>query len=232
MSIVFYWYPFSSASPIACALAELQVPHERVKVDLKAGEQRRPEFLALNPNGKVPTLTVDGAPLFEALAIHLWLAEHWGVKQGLWPADGTPERLAAMSWCSWAYVTYGAAVWRLQHAAHGAEQYRDARQAEAAIADLDGLLGLLDSHLTPAVDAGRGLFAGRPGGVVGGRLHRVPGGAGGGAPQGQCLAGQGEGPAGHAGRGLRIRDRAGRRGPLPLTSPSRCRWPACRRRGS
>lgn len=148
MSIVFYWSPFSSASPIACALAELQVPHERVTVDLKAGEQRRPEFLALNPNGKVPTLTVDGAPLFEALAIHLWLAEHWGVKQGLWPADGTPERLAAMSWCSWAYVTYGAAVWRLHHAAHGAEQYRDARQAEVAIADLDGLLGLLDSHLT------------------------------------------------------------------------------------
>ena len=70
MSIVFYWSPFSSASPIACALAELQVPQERVKVDLKAGEQRRPEFLALNPNGKVPTLTVDGAPLFEALAIH------------------------------------------------------------------------------------------------------------------------------------------------------------------
>ena len=31
MSIVFYWSPFSSASPIACALAELQVPHERVK---------------------------------------------------------------------------------------------------------------------------------------------------------------------------------------------------------
>ena len=148
MSIVFYWYPQSSASPIACALAELQVPHERVKVDIRAGEQRRPEFLALNPNGKVPTLTIDGAPLFEALAIHLWLGENWGVKQGLWPAAGTPERLAAMSWCAWAYVTYGGVISRLHAAAHGDEAGRDARQAERAIADLDSLLGLLDAHLT------------------------------------------------------------------------------------
>lgn len=148
MSIVFYWHPQSSASPIACALAELQVPHERVKVDIRAGEQRRPEFLALNPNGKVPTLTVDGAPLFEALAIHLWLGERWGVEQGLWPAAGTSQRLAAMSWCTWAYVTYGSVISRLYAVAHGDEQSRDAHQAERAIADLDSLLGLLDAHLT------------------------------------------------------------------------------------
>lgn len=147
MSIVFYWHPQSSASPIACALAELQVPHERVKVDIRAGEQRRPEFLALNPNGKVPTLTVDGAPMFEALAIHLWLGENWGVKQGLWPVAGTPERLAALSWCAWAYVTYGAVLSRLFLTTYGDEQIRDAGQAARATADLDSLLGLLDVHL-------------------------------------------------------------------------------------
>lgn len=97
-SIVLYWHPMSSATPVACALAELGVPHRRVKVDIKAGEQRKPEYLALNPNGKVPTLTVDGAPMFEALAIQLWLAEEYGVAKGLWPAAGTPERLQAMSW--------------------------------------------------------------------------------------------------------------------------------------
>ena len=101
MSIVLYWHPMSSASPIASALAELDVAHERVLIDLKAGEQRRPEFLALNPNGAVPTLTVDGAPMFEALAIHLWLGERYGVERGLWPAADTPERLQAMSWCAW-----------------------------------------------------------------------------------------------------------------------------------
>lgn len=144
-NIVLYWHPMSSATPIACALAELGVPHERVKVDIHAGEQRHPDFLAINPNGKVPTLTVDGAPMFEALAMHLWLGERYGVEKGLWPAQGSPERLQAMSWCVWSYVTYGAQLVRLQAArdmgtpddAHG----RSGHQA------MDQLLTLLDARL-------------------------------------------------------------------------------------
>ncbi len=97
----------SSATPIACALAELGVPHERVKIDITTGEQRRPDYLALNPNGKAPTLTVDGAPMFEALAIEMWLGQTYGVESGLWPADGTPLHLQAMAWSTWAYVSYG-----------------------------------------------------------------------------------------------------------------------------
>ncbi|HEX5685837.1 MAG TPA: glutathione S-transferase family protein [Ideonella sp.] len=146
-SIVLYWHPMSSATPIAAALAELDVPHERVKVDIKAGEQRRPDYLALNPNGKVPTLTVDGAPMFEALAIQLWLGEQYGVARGLWPAAGTPERLQAMSWCTWAYVTYGAVLVRLQLATMGEERLRSAAHADAARDGLDQLLGLLDARL-------------------------------------------------------------------------------------
>ena len=147
-SIVLYWHPMSSATPIAAALAELDVPHERIKVDIKAGEQRRPEYLALNPNGKVPTLTVDGAPMFEALAIQLWLGEQYGVARGLWPAAGTPERLQAMSWCTWAYVTYGAVIVRLQLATMGDERLRSAVHADAAREGLDQLLGLLDARLS------------------------------------------------------------------------------------
>lgn len=147
MSIVFYWHPQSSASPVAAALAELAVPHKRVKVDIKTGEQRRPDYLALNPNGKVPTITVDGAPMFEALAIQLWLGEHYGVDRGLWPAPGTPDRLQAMSWCAWAYVTYGAALVRLHVAAHGEERLHSADHAAAAREALDELLGVLDARL-------------------------------------------------------------------------------------
>ena len=110
--IVLYWHPMSSATPVACALAELGVAHERVKVDITAGEQRQPGFLALNPNGKVPTLTVDGAPMFETVAIEMWLGETYGVEKGLWPAEGTPERLQAMAWSTWSYVTYGAQLVR------------------------------------------------------------------------------------------------------------------------
>jgi len=147
MSIVLYWHPMSSATPVACALAELDVPHERIKVDIRTGEQRRPEFLALNPTGKVPTLTVDGAPMFEALAIQLWLGEQYGVARGLWPAAGTPERLQAMSWCAWAYVSFGAVLVRLVVASHGDAALRHEAHAAAAREGLDQLLGLLDARL-------------------------------------------------------------------------------------
>jgi glutathione S-transferase len=147
MSIVFYWHPMSNATPVASALAELDIPHQRIKVDIKAGEQRRPEFLALNPNGKVPTLTVDGAPMFETLAIQLWLGERYGVERGLWPAAGTPERLLAMSWCAWAYVSYGAVVSRLHLATHHADAL-DSAGVEKVLDHVDELLAVLDGHLS------------------------------------------------------------------------------------
>lgn len=146
-SIVLYWHPMSSASPVACALAELDLPHERVKIDIRAGEQHRPDFLALNPNAKVPTLTVAGAPMFEALAIQLWLGETFGVERGLWPAAGTPERLQALSWCAWAYVSYGAVLTRLHRSTLGDEALRSSAHADAARAELNALLALLDARL-------------------------------------------------------------------------------------
>ena len=147
MSIVLYWHPMSSATPVACALAELGLPHQRIKIDIRAGEQQRPDYLALNPNGKVPTLTVDGAPMFEALAIQLWLGETYGVERGLWPAAGTPARLQALSWCAWAYVSYGAVLTRLHRATMGDEALRSSAHADAARAELNELLALLNTRL-------------------------------------------------------------------------------------
>ena len=147
MSLVFYWHPMSSATPIACALAELAVPHERVKIDIRAGEQRTPEYLAINPNGKVPCLVVDGTPLFEGLAIHLWLGEQFGVAKGLWPQDGTPARLEALSWCTWAYVTYGAVIGRVWLATSD-DALRNADHAAAGIRTATALLDLLEVRLS------------------------------------------------------------------------------------
>lgn len=110
MSMTLYAAPMSSATPVVCALAELDVPCEIVMLDLAAGDQKKPEYLALNPNGVVPTLVVDGTPLFETLAILQWLGDRYGVERGLWPAAGTPERLTALSWTTWVYVSYGALI--------------------------------------------------------------------------------------------------------------------------
>jgi len=116
MKLTFYAAPQSSSIPVASALAELEVPHERIDLDLSRGEQRRPEFLALNPNGKVPTLVVDGTPIFEALAIHHWLGDRFGVAKGLWPAADSPERQTALSWSTSAYVSYARCAMDLQRA--------------------------------------------------------------------------------------------------------------------
>lgn len=149
MDIVFYGAPMSSAVPVAIALAELAVPHSKVMVDLATKEQRRPEFLRLNPNGKVPTLVVDGTPMFEGVAIIQWLGDRFGTKRGLWPSADDPARLTALSWSSWVYVTYSDAVRRLQMSIHPdtPEGLRAPAMAEHARAQLHELLSMLDEQL-------------------------------------------------------------------------------------
>ena len=149
MSIVFYAAPMSSATPVSWALAELEVPHERVHVDLAAGDQRKPEFLRLNPNGKVPTLVVDGTPIFEALAIMTWLGDRYGVARGMWPAAESPQRLLALSWSTWAYVTYGSVVNRLAYATSERidSALRSEGQAKLARDELQALSSVLETKL-------------------------------------------------------------------------------------
>lgn len=148
-SIVLYASPMSSALPVVQAVDELEVPHELILLDLAAGDQRRPEFLALNPNGRVPTLVVDGTPMFEALAIMQWLGDRFGVERGLWPAPDAAERLEALSWSTWTYVTFSAAFQRFTQASseHVPAERHNQAQAEHAAAELQMLLGLLDARL-------------------------------------------------------------------------------------
>jgi GST-like protein len=149
MALVFYAAPFSSALPVACALNELAVPHERINIDLTSNAQRKPEFLKLNPNGKVPTLVVDGTPMFETLAIVQWLGDRYGVEKGLWPAFDSPARLTALSWTTWCYVTCGAQVLRYGLAAgeRAPAELRSKPHADHAGAELQHLFGLLDAQL-------------------------------------------------------------------------------------
>lgn len=150
MSIVYYAAPQSSASPVTCAMAELRVPHERVQLDLAEGKQRKPEYLALNPNGKVPLLVVDGTPLFEGLAILQWLGDRFGVEKKLWPAANDPARLEALSWTTWAYVSYTTTAtrwYRLAAPSIPAEQ-RNAAAAALAQEEVQSLLGVLDGRLS------------------------------------------------------------------------------------
>jgi glutathione S-transferase len=101
MAIRLFASPMSSASRITWALEELGIPYEYVQVDLKKNEQKTPEFLAINPNGKVPALVDDDFSYFESLAIIVHLGERYGVERGMWPASGQ-DRADALSWSTWA----------------------------------------------------------------------------------------------------------------------------------
>ncbi len=59
-------------------LEELGLPYTVHKIDLRAGDQKQPEFLRLNPNGRIPVLVDDGFAIFESGAIMLHLAEKTG----------------------------------------------------------------------------------------------------------------------------------------------------------
>jgi glutathione S-transferase len=148
MSVVFYYSPMSSASTTHWALEELGVPFEKVKVDLKAGDQNKEAFLAVNPNGKVPAIVHDGVPVFESAAIIIHLGECFGVEKGLFPAAG-PQRGEALKWVVWCNATLCEALWRYQRNTSDripAEE-RNTKAAAVAKVDVEKQLDILETSL-------------------------------------------------------------------------------------
>jgi glutathione S-transferase len=82
----------------ACAVARyLDSPVEFVRVDLAKGEHKRPDFLAKNPNGKVPVLVDGDTSLWESNAIMCYLADKAG--SDLWPRD--ERQIEVLRWLNW-----------------------------------------------------------------------------------------------------------------------------------
>ncbi len=148
MSLTFYYSPMSTAMITDVVLEELGMPCERVTIDLKKGQTRTPEYLRLNPNGKVPLLVHDGTPIWESAAITLYLGEIFGVAKGLYPPPGT-ERGTAMKWIVWANVTLGEAAgrWMRNTSEYYPAEQHNAKAAEAAKVDMHGCLRILDDAL-------------------------------------------------------------------------------------
>ncbi|TAL98842.1 MAG: glutathione S-transferase, partial [Rhodanobacter sp.] len=78
-------------------LLEIGAPHNLERVDLDAGQQRSAAYLALNPNGVVPTLVVEGVPHGEAAALTMLLAERHPVS-AVAPAPGSAQRADYLQW--------------------------------------------------------------------------------------------------------------------------------------
>jgi len=89
--------PNTRSSGVLTLLEELGVPYDLRVLNMKAGEQRRPEYLAVNPMGKVPALRHGDALVTEQVAIFLYLADLFP-DAGLAPQIGDPLRGPYLRW--------------------------------------------------------------------------------------------------------------------------------------
>src|SRR5437870_11276312 len=75
----FYYSLAPNPRKVALFLEEAGLPYEAIPVDTRKGEQHSPEYLAINPNAKVPAIVEDnGTRIFDSSAILLYLAEQTG----------------------------------------------------------------------------------------------------------------------------------------------------------
>ena len=79
------------------AIEETGIDYQHVKTNF-AGDSKQPEYLAINPNGRVPALVDGDLKLFESMAINLYLAKTYA--KDLYPASAEEEALA-IQWSLW-----------------------------------------------------------------------------------------------------------------------------------
>lgn len=143
--IVFYGSPMSSAGRTHWMLEELGVPYEYKRISIREGDNKKPEFLKINPGGKIPCIQDGDVILTESMAINFYLAEKYG--KGLMPAD-LVERARVYEWSFWAISNVQPLfITILQNTMVKPEPERDSKAAEAARALIPPYLTFLNDAL-------------------------------------------------------------------------------------
>ncbi|WP_084332693.1 glutathione S-transferase family protein [Marinobacterium jannaschii] len=142
-----YWDRGGANMASHAILEELGVPYEMVEIDLAKQMQRSAEYLAINPNGKVPTLRHQGQIVYESAAILTYLLDQHP-DSDLAPATNSPLRGRYYQTLFWLSGTVQEAANRWAHP----EQYTDAATAFAGIkasatTELSRCWQLLDDNL-------------------------------------------------------------------------------------
>lgn len=128
-------------------LRELDVPFEPIKISIMKGETQTPEFLKLNPFGKLPALQDGDFQLFESAAICNYLADKYPEK-GLAPKTGTKSRAIYDQWISMAISDLEQPLWRItRHKFIYPELNRSTAEIELAKADFHKIATVLEGLL-------------------------------------------------------------------------------------
>jgi len=127
------------------AAEEVGADYELVKTHFM-GDSKKPDYLALNPNGRVPTLVDGDLVLFESMAINLYLAEKYG--GDLYPAT-EKDRALATQWSFWGMTEIEPHVMDiLINRIMLPEEQRDTARADAAEKGLARPLAVLEAQLS------------------------------------------------------------------------------------
>lgn len=147
----YYGLPTPNGVKVSIMLEEIGLPYEAHLVDFGKDDQKTPEFLSLNPNGKIPAILDPDGPggqpmaLFESGAILVYLAEKTGK---LLPADPA-GRYATLQWVMWQMGGPGPMFGQLGFFNKFAgREYEDKRPLERYRAESERLLRVLETHLS------------------------------------------------------------------------------------
>ena len=158
--LTLYFAPGSSSMAVHIALHEIGAPFEARPLSFARNELRTEAFLAVNPEGKVPTLLIDGRRLTEVAAILFYLARQFPAAS-LLPENDPEAEAQAISWMSFIAATLHPArtmgpehvmrVWALAEQRLGAQEWALGRYSIADI-HLFRLYWRLARSLQPAPD--------------------------------------------------------------------------------
>jgi glutathione S-transferase len=141
---VFYHAPGSSSMAVHIGLHEVGAAFEGRAIDFGHRDQDPPEFRGLNPEGKVPTLVIDGRPLTEVAGILYYLARRYP-EAGLLPVGDSEAEARIVSWMSFTASTLHPA--RRQGEDHARAMYRLADQRLGSGPWAVGGYSIADIHL-------------------------------------------------------------------------------------
>ncbi len=102
--LALYFAPGSSSMAVHIALHEVGIPFEPRPISFARQEHRAPGYLRINPEGKVPTLLIDGRPLTEVAAILFYLGRTFP-EAGLLPRGDNEAEAQVLSWMSFCAAT-------------------------------------------------------------------------------------------------------------------------------
>lgn len=145
-----YSLPTPNGVKVSIALEEMGLPYEAHTIRIAQNDQFHPDFLALNPNNKIPAILDPDGPggqplaLFESGAILVYLAE----KTGQFLPQDPAQRYATLQWLMWQMGGVGPMFGQLGffHKFAG-KDFEDKRPRDRYVAETRRLLGVLNQHL-------------------------------------------------------------------------------------